>query len=326
MHTLSSILLFLWALSLPLAAQEAPKHLLLHFDVGRTLTLDDPTGRKTRSDSLNELLAQRYTDQWDENVLTPLSYEEYVTKHLLPGKHRDKARYRQQKLLLHTFLNQLREQEHPLLKEVEEEFHSLQRLVEKQETPLFASIHTLLQSLKQDGRPYSIVLRSFHDDMDDVVEALQVYGISFARRGFFFADKRFSLVDEKETRDLENTLELYSQWQREPHLAILDVGEEGKPFIIDSHDPTMLSLFFDNGLRLEENHPPLVTLFDLSEKRFSSIAEGVENGWLVPVDTGAALENSNYYLELLNAKLLQHGEPPLPTVPSPEKPTHFYSS
>lgn len=53
-------------------------HLILHFDINKTLIASDRAGNKSIEQVINELLACEYKFKWDESVKEAISYDEYV--------------------------------------------------------------------------------------------------------------------------------------------------------------------------------------------------------------------------------------------------------
>ena len=56
---------------------EAPPHLILHFDVNKTLIASDQTENKSLEDVINEMLSRKYSSCWDERVLKPISFARF---------------------------------------------------------------------------------------------------------------------------------------------------------------------------------------------------------------------------------------------------------
>jgi hypothetical protein len=113
MKDILRLFLFFSAVSIPLFSETAP-HLILYFDINKTLIASDKAGNKSVEDVLNELLAEKYQFCWDESLQEPMTFNEYVDKVLLPGaKHHPELR-NQRKFYLQHFINYLREHDHPL--------------------------------------------------------------------------------------------------------------------------------------------------------------------------------------------------------------------
>src|ERR1700730_7016774 len=119
MKNLLFILCFMIAFAL--GAEQFP-HLILHFDINKTLIASDKTENNSIENVINELLCRKYSACWDETLQEPITFDEYVRMVLLPGAEHDVKLKEERLVYLVHFIDHLRSHHHPLYHTVLEEY------------------------------------------------------------------------------------------------------------------------------------------------------------------------------------------------------------
>lgn len=286
-------------------------HLILYFDINKTLIASDKAGNKSVSDVLNELLAEKYEAQWD--VTTPkMSFEMYVYDVLVPGSSLHDNVYQERKYHVQHFVDYLREKAHPLYQTVLQDYNSLLASLNQSSGMVFPSFYHLLEHLDKAKISYSIILRSFGDETVDVAkEVNKIYKKIFRSLGEFRGEQ---LVFNGKL--IEGTDSIYQLLRRVEHAAIHDdwkhwnghgmTAKHGKPFYVDREDPKTLSIFFDDNIKNDLVHN-IVAPLDAKTGELISIEELIESGQAVRVDTLKAIQEPNYFIDRVQEALDKKG-------------------
>jgi hypothetical protein len=290
-------------------------HLMLYFDVNKTLIATDKAGGKSLENVLNGALASKYKYRWDATITEPVSYENYIRDNLLPGPAHDLELKKKRKAYLDHFVDYLEEQNHPLYPEVQSIYAiALEKLKNSKES-VFPSFYQLLKRLDQEKISYTLFLRSFGSELFEIAEEINtVCGNIFMNSGSFI-EGRLVIAGEIVGNDIS---EIYAVLRSSTHMEIQDdwkywmSGETasafGKPFIIDQSDPSILGIFFDDNIDLNNTEKNIIAPIDVSSKLPISIQELIKRNQLVCVDTLNAILNDNYFVELVNQALSEHNE------------------
>ena len=217
--------LALFSIHVTLVQGEGPK-LLLHLDVNKTLIAFDSANNLTTEDTLNALLAEKYTYKWLPEMKEPISYQTYVEEYLLPGLSLGSSLKKKRREVINHFVSFLQETHHPLECQVVETFHLLNSKF--QNTWIFPSFLKLVEKLKEVGVEYTIILRTFGNDLNLVKSAfLQVFpGDPFCAKGHFEKGKLY-FSTETLSDYYDDYLEMYLFFKSlTGHLAIQDNWKE----------------------------------------------------------------------------------------------------
>lgn len=277
-------------------------HLLLHFDVNRTLIFSDVVQNQSPEDVIVNGLADRFEYCWDETITHPINYTNYVKYHLYPNPERSKEIKQKQKNQTTHFLDFLRETGHPLYPMAQGLFDRAKEALERKETLVFRSFYNLVEYLRRENISHTIIFRTFGSDIRDVAEELNgQLGENFLNHFYTFKEGAFQAAPD-----------FYSYIKgASHHMAIQDDwnwwfqhGEHyhyGKPFPVDLGDARVCSLFFDDNATLNRDHPEtnIVAPFDIATQKILSPEELVASKRLFPVDTLEALCNDQYFIELI---------------------------
>ena len=163
----------------PIPIERHP-HLILHFDLNKTLIASDKEGKKTAHDVVSAEIAGRVVDCWDDSWLVPISYADYVKRSLLPNPNNSKEIKNQQKEKISKVLQFLEESEHPAYTKMQKVYHRAIAILEKQDSQVFKSFYRLIEFLKEKEISYTLVIRTFGSEGSEVAEELnESFGQAF---------------------------------------------------------------------------------------------------------------------------------------------------
>jgi hypothetical protein len=280
-------------------------HLILHFDINRTLVAFDGIQQKGESDIVIKTLAEQVEALWDDTLTHPISYADYIYYHLLPNPKRSAKIKAEQRDQVYRFIETLKETDHPLYPEVERRFEEAMASLKSHSTLIFPSFYKLVDFLKEERISYTLVLRTFGGDakalateLNDRLHGPFLVDISSYAEHHFESQEEFYYY----LKDAGHHLALTDNWR--DWLAHGEEWMHGKPFPINPNDKTVLSLFFDDHARLSLEHPQknAIAPYDLSQGQIHP-EEAIRRSCLFPVDTLEALSNENYYVELVQKAL-----------------------
>ncbi|MEC7838745.1 MAG: hypothetical protein VX777_01750 [Chlamydiota bacterium] len=290
-------------------------HLILHFDVNKTLICSDSVTGKTAEEILVNQLAETTLYQWDKNCPT-MSYKEYVSSVLVEGKESDLDIKKKRREEISQFLTVI--QNYPELSA--DVLQKYELLKEKLTDSVFPSFVKLIDKLKEHHIQFIIVLRSFGNDLEEVEEQIHsTTGISFAKWGKF-KDGALHMKGE-ETSPMIKAHELFKLFtESREHLSINDSyidwnsndekAKYGKKFVFEkgneNHRMNHLSLFFDDNITGDSIND-IVAPYTMDGTFVST--EELKDKLLFTVDTGEAIMNDDYYVNLINTGLKKNGYP-----------------
>lgn len=307
------ILLIFSIVTLPLFS-ESNLHLILYFDINKTLIASDKAGNKSTEDVINELLAEKYKARWDESLPEEITFEEYVYKILVPGSKNNQGLRSQAKFYLQHFIDYLQEQNHPLSRTVLQEYEKALTILNTSEGVIFPSFYSLVDYLDKKRISYSIILRSFGEEVFEVKNEINtVHNLFFKREGKFREEK---LILEDES--IADSWAIYNQLRRIENTAIHDdwnywnahneAAERGKPFYIDREDDETLSIFFDDNIREDDSTKNIIAPLDAATGEAIPIQEFILSGQAVRVDTLEAILNPDYYIDRVEEAMHRHSQ------------------
>ena len=295
-----------------LGAEQSP-HLILHFDINKTLIASDKTENKSIEDVINELLSRKYSACWEETLQEPLTFDAYVSTVLLPGAEHDVKLKEERLAYLVHFIDYLHKQNHPLYQTVLEEFTLVLDTLKKAEGNVFPSFYRLIFELNENGIPFTLFLRSFGKEVFEVTNEINsVFKGLFKMNGMF--RKGILYLDGKEA--LSESQVLYDFFCSKENAAIRDdwsywmEGEMearyGKPIYIDQEDRTVLTLFFDDNIKTGHSVKNIISPIDPKTGEFISIAHLIQSKQVFSVNTLEAILNEHYYLDLVQEAWEMH--------------------
>lgn len=301
-------LVCLFLTSTSLFSENIP-HLILYFDVNKTLIASDKAGNKSVEDVLNELLSEKYLACWDKTIQEPMTFEAYVSQILVPGSEENVELRMQRKFYRQHFISYLYERNHPLYGPVLQEYEKAISVLNNSASIIFPSFYSLLSDLDSQGISYTIILRSFGEEVFDVKNEISAMSkIIFNRTGIFREGKLYL-----ENESLEDPYEIYHLLRRIGHIAIQDdwnywnahrmSAEYGKPFYIDKEDNDTLPIFFDDNINNTNSANNIIAPLDPSRGVFISMGELIESRQAVQVDTLQAILKDDYFINCVRAAI-----------------------
>lgn len=288
-------------LSSTIFSAEAPR-LVLYFDINKTLIASDKAANRTINDVLNELLAEKYTSNWDGNEKEIISFDAYAKK-VTSSKDEKKA-------IVQSFISYLEKKQHALLPEVLRDYEIALNSLNQSQGMVFPSFYFLLNYLDEEKIPYSIILRSFGEEVLEVKEEIEaVHPLTFEIVGKF---KNDTLTFE-DGKIIEGANAIYQYLKHLKHAAIQDdwcywnaqgqASTHGKPFIVNFEDTEILPIFFDDNIRLNSSYKNIIAPIDAQTGDALPIKTLIEFKHVVRVDTLEAILNKDYYINLVKEAL-----------------------
>lgn len=301
MKLIIRLFLALLVISTSLFSEDSP-HLVLYFDINKTLIASDKAGNKSVNDVVNELLAEKYVAYWDESLEDPITFDFYVNKILVPGPKNDEELRSQRKFFLQHFIEYLQTHNHSLYETVLKDYENVLTTLSNSNSTIFNSFYSLLNHLDQREISYAIILRSFGEEVCEVKDEINTFYKPMFNQTGQFREGRLILEGNQL---IEGSEAIYTQLRRIEHTAIHDdwnfwnenkmSAKTGKPFYIDPRDNKTLSIFFDDNIENNSNFNIIAPLNAVTNELIP-IEELVESGQAVRVDTLKAILNDNYYI------------------------------
>lgn len=271
-------------------------HLVLFFDINGTIIALDTAQEKSIEVTLLQELSKRYIARWHESIPEPITYTKFVKQYLLQGDEKvdlELKRQRQQKYA--EFLTYLERNNKEIYDRVLVDFIKLREILFHSKGHLFPSFLHLLEKLKKSSVPYTLVLRTFGDDIPMIVEELANHSIFISQTGYF-KEKTLYRAGKAETDSAAILSSLkpgvhqawkddWNYWHANKHKSFF-----GKPFYFAQQKPR--TLFFDDKA-LEKDIIYIQKVDGMQIDRY----EAINAGYLIPVDTLKAIREVNYFLE-----------------------------
>lgn len=302
--------------SFPLLGKEeatASPHLVLYFDINKTLIASDKAGGKSVDDVLNELLSEKYEDVWDDSQDAPMTFRNYVHRILVPKNNGNTDARNQRQSYTQHFVDYLKDQQHLLYETVLQDYETAITTLTTSNSIIFPSFYALLNDLDQKGISYSIILRSYGHEIDEVRDEINVVHKNiFSHSGKFREGKLF--IEDGES--IGNSQGIYDKLRRIEHTAIHDdypywdvhssLSAYAKPFYIDANDRETLCIFFDDNIKLNDSPKNIIAPLDAATGELLPMNKLVESGQAVRVDTLKAILETDYYINLVEDALQRH--------------------
>lgn len=280
-------------------------HLVLFFDINGTIVALDTAQEKTIEVTLLQELAKRYTARWHESVPEPITYAKFVRRYLVQGDEKTNLLLKQQRQQKYAHFLAYLQQEHPEIHiKVHADFVNLRDMLLNNSGHLFPSFIKLLSKLRTHQIPFTLVLRSFGNDIPAVRDELKTHHIFINEIGNF--EGKVLHIHGKQLQEPQHIIKTlipgqHQAWQDDwPYWHIhKHTGEFGKPFYLSEQKP--LSLFFDDKA-VEKD---IIHICRVDGKTMSK-EKALSEGYLVPVDTLQAIQNPNYFCQHVFAMVKKH--------------------
>lgn len=285
--------------------QDQP-HIILHVDINRTLIAEDNSKGLAREKCLATLLSNdpKYSHTWGDG-LEKMTYKKWVDEKLFPGSYQDEVLKKKRESCHTEFVEVARNKNHPMLNEIISELNLLLDTLETQGSKkIFKSFPNLITYLKVRNYSFSVILRTFGDDLDWVSQELAQDGLNFIQGSFCEG------VLHLNNGVFSNPADILAAFEPGKHYAIQDsydwwkhhnlTENGGKPFPINISDKRVLSIFFDDSANSSKRQILKIISFG-GEK--VNLNELIEMGRVVAVDTRKAIRDPNYYISAVEKVL-----------------------
>ena len=275
------------------------KDLIIHMDINKTIIALDSKQQHDQQYVLNVILAERIYDCWDETILKPISYSEYVFTHILPNCSSKENQHQTKIKSMNALLQIMEERHHPDYENAKKQITQAKNVLNDLSYPIFPSFLSLLQVLEEKKVDYSIIFRSFGNDAPLVFESLLEHAwIDQLPR--MFVMKQHVLTEGENS--WKTAAEMEKELTKERFSFVQDdylywnnhkrVGEYGKIFPIST--PTLFSIFFDDHIAKPNSTQNVIQV--LSDKNIS-FEKLFREKKAIPVDTFEAITNENYFIQ-----------------------------
>ena len=303
---------FFWVIIVTHVFSLYAKKLILHVDINKTIIAEDAGNSKTLDDVLIECLAKTCEGCWDSSLNKKMTYVQYVKDYLFPGDKSNREIRRQRNKAIHAFFDVLKQMSDVRYPMILERFEKLKKRVRSQKGTIFTSFFKLIKYLEQNGIEYSIILRSFGQDLSSIVQELgQNTGLAFEWDGCFQGQK-LCLKSNKtgEAVELNTTQEIFDFFKTHEHIRIRDDfkwwndhhehAQFGKLFLVDDLQSKVKTVFFDDNA---DEH--IINPRDATTGSTLNIDELINKGIVCIADTLQAIENESYFIDhLINNGML----------------------
>jgi len=284
-------------------------HLILHFDVNKTLIAIDPAGGKDQPIVLNQLLSEEYSDRWDPELTSPITFRAYVHQYLVPGEKNDPVIKELRKHYTGNFISWLEEQNHPYFSKAQQEYDFLKEKLEG--VFVFESFYRLLELLEKTNTKATVILRTFGSDIPDVTAEIEkryspanftLFG-EF-RNGVLCADDSF--YDSPES--IQDLLKDHRWGAIHDHHSCWISHKKGKDcgklFPYSLRDPASHEIFFDDNVELGSTKGTnIVNPVCIDAEEDLSVDDLAKQIRVVRVNTLKAILDENYYINLVEDSL-----------------------
>lgn len=282
-------------------------HLILHFDVNKTIINTDSVTGKTKEEVLINQIAETTIYTWDPRY-PKMSYKDYVYQVLISGEDSSQEIKRKRRAMIQNFLETL-----TLYPEIQDEVSAKYRQLEQKATDsIFNSFIKLIEKLQASQINFTLILRTFGHDLDAVSKEIsKKTAILFNTSGKF--EKDVLHLSGSENKIIATTQEIFNEFVKNSHMAIQDdyhfwnshgeLAVYGKKFVFESEGTTDLSLFFDDNLTGKDQD--IVAPYQCENKFVETV--NLMNKKLFCVDTGKAILEDDYYIKLISQALIENG-------------------
>lgn len=292
--------------------RKAAPHLLLHFDINGTIFAKDKKKKETLGEDYMLLLglAKSTVSKWDGENGREMSFKQYIDEILHPGNKSDPSVKEKREQAIMGFLETLKGHDPALSQQVQEKYEkSLEKCTlldeGKRVYKVFPSFFSLLEKLRSLNIPFTIIFRTFGEDLKSVKEEIEKHpsGIQITR---FYQFSGKVLTNAEKDVSIDQATDIFQTIvSSEEHLAIQDdwkswntdqeKGQSGKPFFYDpSRQVQVLSLFFDDNITGDREYD-IIHPCPISKIKADTTQSLIDKKLLFPVSTIDAILDENYF-------------------------------
>lgn len=292
-------------------------HLMLYFDMNKTLIASDQLQGKSEEDILNEILASQWKSCWDTTIQEPITYIEYVKQVVVPGPANDPELHQKRQFHYHHFIDDLQERNHPLYQEIATIYHQALDKLYSSPSLVFPSFYQLLNKLEAEQRSYTIILRSFGSEVFEIADKINTTFKPLFHHYGNFKQGTLTVDDQQQGSNLS---EVYQMLHSLSHMAIRDdydywdQGEFrtpfGKPFLLNQSNNDVLEIFFDDHINLNTQETNIIAPIDIQTGQTIPTEKLVRSGQVVRVNTLEAILNDDYFIKHVQRALTTREQQP----------------
>jgi hypothetical protein len=282
------------------------RHIFLYFDVNDTIFIGDTAKGVDRVTAIWKMLAERHEAVWDKN-LPAMTFKDFVEKSLCPGNKRDQQVQQKHNEYYVNLIHYLEQLDNPeLLQRVKQEFTQISNNLGENHIP--QSFINLLNYLEENKLSYSLVFRTFGNDINDVVNELSKRTHVKALDHVTFIGGELKQANGNVLKSPEKILKYFksgkyftcsdnfADWRKTN-----ETYAGGKPFVIDLNSRDVSIFFDDNAV---SKQILCVKPVDDSYYDQSFIQQQlVQLGRIVPVNIFEACSNNDYFISRLEFAL-----------------------
>lgn len=289
-----------------------PKHLILFIDINGTIILSDTANGKTQDSGIYQAIAEHFVDNWLENEPSaPEAWKKPMTgRELIELMHKTQKPTEAQYADFYFFVMQLKR---PIFQQLQTKRDEFRNKVNEKEK-IFPSLIRMINELKANEVPFTIIFRTFGKDGSAVEKELRDRGIINIQSRAKFSDSSSCVLTQEQAPAPLTTMEQmldsirpgeHQVWQDSYEFwkstQLQHVG--GKPYFV-SNDPNKLILFWDDNATDKEilcariaGLGPIKNQAELQNKL-------IELGWIIPLTTWDALEHDDFFVNCVT-RILQ---------------------
>lgn len=287
-----------------LRSDVSSRRLICFFDINDTMFIGDSAKNVSKRMSIMKLLAEHYVSVWNPEITTePMTYRHFIEKHSHPGDRRIPEIQEQHNKCYDQFLEFLEASGHELASEVKVKFSEISAALKDGCIP--QSFIRMVHFLDDNHYPYTIIFRSFGNDIDGVKKelaqttSLQSLNHADIKSGTLYRDDTVFTTPEEILNSI--TIGEHGFWQDNfrDWRATGESYHGGKPFPFAFDRDDIVTVFFDDNVHKKILHAMPVSGEDCDQESLQQWL--IANGVIVPVDTFSVCTDPDYFINKVKA-------------------------
>jgi hypothetical protein len=281
------------------------RQLVLFFDVNDTMYIGNSAKGVDKELAISKLLAEHYEDVWDAAISRiKMSYRNFIDTYKVPGDKRQPAIKKERHRLYKDFIDFLNECDHPRYHEIRAQYLKIKNNLKEGHIPY--SFINLLQYLERQNFRYTIVFRTFGEDIKEVEAELArrtpLINLAHAK----FTEEGLELSSGKVLKTRSQLLEHIKPFQHQAWQDNFDLWhdsgetyEGGKPYPFNEEHASIDTIFFDDNVDKRILRVDLQDDKELNQQFDQKTTQRLlaRKGFIAPVDTFEACVSDNYFIE-----------------------------
>lgn len=278
------------------------EHLIIYMDVNRTIYATDKVQGKDVESSIDSAIAKKIYGIWDENIITPINFYDYLYFHKFPGKRGDPQVSKNRKQALKQCLQAVKKIDQIQYEKFSQEKALIMEALQNRSLSVFPSFYRLVEFLEKQAFTYTLVFRSFGNDFIEVSKDLlqtlnwEVDFSYFNGSHLHFEDQIFS-TSKQQYQFVKNIKQLWIKDDFHYWYKNKEKQSFGKPMLVDLTDENTLCFFFDDNISRGEIHEKnIVNPVDVSTRKRLRINPLIDHSFVVQVDMIEAIINPDFFI------------------------------